>query len=91
LLSVAYNSHDQHSVFANPSFVSSAPTVATDFKLAPGSKAVAAGTSIHPLYDFGGIRPVPYNSAPDIGAFEDFVTDGRPAPPSNLRVKGVSN
>lgn len=91
LLTVAYGSHDQHSVFANPTFVSSTPAVATDFKLGPSSRAVKAGTPINPLYNFGGSPLVPYNGAPDVGAFEDFATDGRPAPPGGLRVKGVSN
>ena len=91
LISVLYTSHDQHSVFANPSFVSSAPAIATDFKLAPGSKAVAAGTPIHPLYDFGGVTLVPNSGPPDIGAFEDYFTDGRPRPPSNLQLRSLSN
>lgn len=91
LLSVAYGNHDQHSVFANPLFVSIAPSVATDFKLTPASKAVGAGTPIEPLYDFGGVTLIPGAGPPDIGAFEDFVTDGRLSPPSGMRVNGVSN
>lgn len=82
---VLYSSHDQHSVFGNPSFVSSAPTVATNFMLAPNSIAIGAGTTIDPLYNFGGSPLVPYDSAPDIGAWEDFATDGRPVAPSGLR------
>jgi hypothetical protein len=71
---VLYGSHDQHSIFTNPSFVSSAPAVATDFKLAPTSKAIGAGTPINPLYNFGGSPQVPDGVLPDIGAFEDFAT-----------------
>lgn len=90
-VTVLYTSHDQHSVFADPSFVSSTPSVAADFKLAPSSKAVGAGMPINPLYNFGGGSLVPYNSAPDIGAFEDFATDGRPGPPTGLRVICIPN
>lgn len=87
-LTVLYDSHDQHSVFANPSFVSSAPSVATDFKLTSGSKAAGAGTSvIYPLYNFGGSPLVPNNTAPDIGAFQNFAAE-RPEPPTGLRVIG---
>jgi len=84
--SVLYSSHDEHSVFANPSFASASPSLPADFMLAPTSKAVGAGTPINPLYNFGGSPLVPYNCAPDIGAFENFATDGRPAAPSGLRV-----
>lgn len=84
---VEYNSHDQHSLFANPSFVSTNPSVATDFMLAPNSIAIGAGTPINPLYNFGGSPQVPTNLAPDIGAFQNYVTGAhRLAPPSGLRV-----
>lgn len=86
-LTVLYGSHDQHSVFANPSFVSGNPSVATDFMLAPTSLAVGAGTPINPLYNFGGSPQVPTNRAPDIGAFQNYVV-GMLAPPTGLRVGG---
>jgi hypothetical protein len=59
---------DAHGVFADPHFV--AP--GADFRLAPGSPAIDAGSSLPGQFaptDFDG-RPRPQGTAPDIGAFE---------------------
>jgi hypothetical protein len=85
-LTVLYNSHDQHSLFGNSSFVSANPSVATNFMLAPTSIAIGVGTPINPLYNFGGSPQVPANRAPDIGAFQSYVIVGQLLPPTGLRV-----
>lgn len=59
--------HDTHSVFANPSFVSASPSIATDFRLNTGSPAIGAGTAVGIGTDFGGNA---FKSPPAIGAWE---------------------
>jgi hypothetical protein len=61
--------HDVHSVFANPRFASGSPSVSADFKLQVSSAAIGAGTLVGLTYDFAGI-PIPTTHAPDIGAFQ---------------------
>jgi hypothetical protein len=61
--------HDVHSVFANPNFVSPVQTTARNFKLKTGSAAISAGTLVGLATDFSGV-PIPVSGAPDIGAFQ---------------------
>jgi hypothetical protein len=75
--------HDQHSVFGNPLFVSSNPVVASDFQLSGSSKAIQAGISVGLLQDFAG-TPYPAAVPPDIGAFE--CVSAAPSPPTDLHV-----
>lgn len=62
--------HDTHSVFANPKFVSASPSNAVDFKLGIGSPAIDAGTSVGVSTDYEGAA---FHNPPSIGAFEDGV------------------
>jgi hypothetical protein len=61
--------HDTHSVFANPSFASASPALARDFKLKTGSAAISAGTLVGLASDFSGV-PIPITVPPDVGAFQ---------------------
>ena len=56
--------HDTHSVLADPLFVGSG-----DYHLTSGSPARDAGTNVGLTLDFDG-RAIPFGAAPDIGAYE---------------------
>lgn len=60
---------DEHSLMADPSFVSSLPQSPGDFKLRSDSPAIDAGTDVGVAFDFVG-NPIPSGDAPDIGAYE---------------------
>jgi len=60
---------DNHSILADPIFVSSNPQEPEDCILQPDSPAIDAGTDVGLTEDFNG-NPVPQGSAPDIGAHE---------------------
>jgi parallel beta-helix repeat protein len=59
--------HDQHSFFADPKFVSSAPEIDSDFALGANSLALGAGINLSLSKDYKG-NPVP--DLPDIGALQ---------------------
>jgi len=60
---------DNHSILADPIFVSSNPQEPADFMLQPDSPAIDAGIDVGLSEDFNG-NPVPQGNAPDIGAYE---------------------
>jgi parallel beta-helix repeat protein len=59
-------SQDSNSQLADPLFTSAGTG---DFTLAVGSPAIDAGTDVSLTTDYAG-NPVPYNTIPDIGAYE---------------------
>jgi len=65
-LSIPGYTFDTHSIAANPLFVDLG---GSNFHLRPDSPAVDAGVDVGLSEDFDG-NPVPYGSAPDIGAYE---------------------
>jgi len=62
--------NNQHSVYADPRFITNAPAVALDFQLSGSSKAIKNGLVVGLAYDFAG-NLVPTNS-PDIGALQSL-------------------
>jgi hypothetical protein len=73
---------DTHGVNANPLFAngSGSYSLASDFKLLPGSPAIRAGVNVGIKTDYAG-NPVP--SVPDIGAYEYLAPL---TPPTDLRL-----
>lgn len=59
--------HDVHSVFANPVWVTAAPTTFDGFRLQGTSPAIGAGISVGLTNDFAG---APITVPPDIGAYQ---------------------
>lgn len=75
-------SKDQHSIAANPLFVST-----SDFNLSSSSPAIDAGTNVGLTQDFAGTS-VPRGLAPDIGGYEYNSSDTTaPSAPRNLRLQ----